>query len=142
MRVVESAFGIPLPPSRTQPRAGAEAGQAGRLVAEFLGATQALSCQAAAELAGVRTETIRKWRCRLPRALRAATSRRMRAHLAGEPLPAVEEGFRRSFRRVLRNVSGSEPGVTAGTRGGVLKQPVQTPAAAAVGERRPAPHDR
>jgi hypothetical protein len=103
---------IPLPPPRALLPAGAEAKPAGRLVADFLRATDALSCEAAAELAGVRTETIRKWRCRVPRALRAATSRRMRAYLAGQPLPALDEGFQRLFRRVLRR--GRE--VDAGSR--------------------------
>lgn len=106
-----TTFGIPLPPPppRAHSRTSEEAGQAGQLVADFLSATDALSCEAAAELAGVRTETMRKWRCRAPRSLRAATSRRMEAHLAGKPLPALDEAFQRLFRRVLRSVPGVEP---------------------------------
>jgi hypothetical protein len=110
MDVSETAFSIPLPTVRGHSRTSVEAGEAGRLVAEFLRATEALSCEAAAELAGVRAETIRRWRCRLPRALKAATSRRMRAHLAGKPVPALDEGFQRLFRRVLRSVPGAERG--------------------------------
>lgn len=108
MGASETAFGIPFPPAREHSRTRGQEGPAGQLVADFLSATDALSCEAAAELAGVRTETIRRWRCRVPRALRAATSRRMRAHLAGKPLPPLDEGFRRLFRRVLRSVPGAE----------------------------------
>lgn len=101
-------FRIPLQAPRAPAQTIAEAGHAGRLAADFLSATEALSCEAAAELAGVRAETIRKWRRRVPRALKAATSRRMRAHLTGKPLPALDEGFQRLFRRVLRSVPGAE----------------------------------
>lgn len=104
-------FIVSLPPPGAQP--GSEAG---RLVADFLSATGTLSCEATAELAGVRTETIRKWRRRLPRALKRATSRRMRAHLAGKPAPALDEGFQRLFRRVLRSVPGAENGGLPATR--------------------------
>jgi hypothetical protein len=110
MGVSETVFRIPLPPRRAQSRTSGEAGPAGRLVRDFLSATDALSCEATAELAGVRTETIRKWRCRVPRALRAVTSRRISAHLTGTPLPATDEGFRRSFGRVLRSVPRPEHG--------------------------------
>lgn len=105
-----TTFSIPLPPADRHAPASAEAGQAGRLVADFLGATSALSCEAAAALAGVRAETIRKWRRRLPRALKAATSRRMRDHLAEKSPAAPDEGFRRLFRRVLRSVPAAERG--------------------------------
>ena len=107
MSVPGTTFSIPLPPPDRHSRTSPEAGQAGRLVADFLSTTDALSCEATAELAGVRTETIRKWRCRVPRSLKAATSRRMRAHLAGKPLPALDEGFHRLFRRVLRSAPGA-----------------------------------
>lgn len=110
MGTSESTFSIPLP----APRASAGEGQAGRLVADFLRATDGLSCEAAAELAGVRTETIRKWRRRLPRWLKGATARRMTAYLAGKPLPARDEEFKRMFRRVLRSVPGAEPGARVG----------------------------
>ncbi len=100
-------FRIPLPPPRPPTQAIAEAGHPGRLVADFLSATEALSCEATAELAGVRTETVRKWRRRLPRWLKEATSRRMIAHLAGKPAPAPDEGLHRLFRRVLRCEPGS-----------------------------------
>ena len=99
-------FRIPLPPPGTSAQTVAEAGHAGRLAADFLSATGALSCEAAAELAGVRTETIRKWRQRLPRGLKGATSRRMSAHLAGKSAPALDEDLQRLFRRVLRSESG------------------------------------
>jgi hypothetical protein len=110
-----SAFSVPLsaPPAQR----GAAAGRAGQLVADFLGATESLSCEAAAELAGVRAETIRKWRRRLPRWLKEETSRRMAACLAAKPLPDRDESFRRSFRRVLRSVPGSEHGPLAPMNG-------------------------
>jgi transposase-like protein len=74
------------------------------LVAAFLGATSGLPVEEAARLASVRPETIRKWRRRLPRWLKADTARRIAAHLAGEePRPApIEEGFRRAFHLRLR----------------------------------------
>jgi hypothetical protein len=108
MGIPGAPFSVPLPPPPPRAQASAGAGEAGRLVADFLSATQALSCEAAAELAGVRTETIRKWRRRLPRWLKEATSRRMAACLAGEPPPDREAGFQRSFRRVLRSAPGAE----------------------------------
>lgn len=80
------------------------------MVAAFLSATGALSCEAAAELAGVHPDTIRRWRNRLPRALRRVTSRRMRAHLAGSPPPAPDEGLQRLFSRVLRSVPDLQAG--------------------------------
>lgn len=114
-----TAFGVPLPPPRAYSPTGEEAGQAGRLTADFLRATEALSCKAAAELAGVRTETIRGWRRRLPRWLKGTTSRRMTAFLAGTPCPGLDESLRRSFRPVLRRVSSAEHGVHTATRTGV-----------------------
>jgi hypothetical protein len=104
MEGLRTAAGIPLPPRSAPLPARPDAGQAAQLVAAFLGATRALSCEAAAELAGVRGDTIRRWRLRLPRALRRATVRRMQAHLAGTPPPAPDEGFQRLFSRVLRSV--------------------------------------
>ena len=108
MSVSEMAFSIPSPRAPSQARD--EAGAAGRLVADFLSATEALSCEATAELAGVRTETIRKWRRSLPRCLKQATSRRMTACLAGTPLPDPDARFHRLFRRVLRSESGAGHG--------------------------------
>jgi hypothetical protein len=110
MTLSETGFRIPLPSSVARSRTSTDAGQAGHLVADFLSANEALSCEAVAELAGVRTETIRKWRRRLPCSLRDATSRRMRACLAGKPLPGRDEGFQRLFRRVLRSGPGGERG--------------------------------
>ncbi len=106
----ETAFRIPLPPPGAPLRTRAHAERAGRVVAEFLSATDALSCEAAAELAGVRAETIRKWRRRPPRWVKVATSRRMAACLSGTPPPDPEEGFRRVFRRTLQTAAGAEPG--------------------------------
>lgn len=103
-----TAFGIPLPARRTDRRTHAEAGPAGKLVANFLSATDALSCVATAELAGVRPETIRKWRRHLPHWLKRMTARRLTAHLAGTPLPAPDEGLQRMFRLVLRSACGPE----------------------------------
>lgn len=94
---------IPLPHAGAAAR-GEEGHGPGRLVAAFLAATAALPCRAAGELAGVRPETIRKWRRRLPRWLKASTRRRIAAHLdGGAPAPAAPEelGFRRAFRRAL-----------------------------------------
>ena len=110
MGTSRTAFNIPLPPLRAHSRKRTQAGQAGQLVADFLSATDALSCQDTAELAGVRAETIRKWRCRVPRALRAVTSRRMGARLTGKPLPALDQGFQRLFGRVLRREGGTKHG--------------------------------
>lgn len=111
MAASETASSIPLPPPppRTSSRPGAKA-EGIQLVARFLSATGALSCEAAAKLAGVRPDTIRRWRNRLPRALRRVTSRRMWAHLAGTPPPAPNEGFQRLFSRVLRSVPDLEAG--------------------------------
>lgn len=114
-----TTFGIPLPPGRTPVESAAQAGHAGRLVADFLSAASALSCEAAAELAGVRPETIRGWRRRLPRGLKGATSRRMTAFLAGVPFPRPDESLRRSFQPVLRRASLAEHGVLAAPRTGV-----------------------
>lgn len=77
---------------------------AAALVAAFLASTVALPANAAAQLAGVRVETLRKWRRRLPRWLKAHTARRLAAHLAGEaPVESrPDEGLRRAFRVTLR----------------------------------------
>lgn len=109
-----TTFGIPLPARRTDAQTHAEAGPTGRLVADFLRATDALSCGATAELAGVRPETIRKWRRRVPHWLKRMTSRRLTAYLAGTPLPAPDEGLQRMFRRVLRSASGPEEPASGG----------------------------
>lgn len=93
---------IPLPSaaSRARDTAGAPCAS---LVAAFLDRTDALSCEAAAELAGVRRDTIRKWRRRLPRWLRASTARRLSVFVAGiDPAPP-SDGFRAAFGRVLRS---------------------------------------
>jgi hypothetical protein len=81
-----------------------EANGAAALVAAFVGATAALSAQEAARVAGVRPETVRKWRRRPPRWLKAGTARRLAAHLAGEAPAAstAEDGFRRAFHPRLR----------------------------------------
>ena len=81
-----------------------EANGAAALVAAFVGVTAGLSVEEAARLAGVRPETLRKWRRRPPRWLKAGTARRLAAHLAGEAPAAspVEEGFRRAFHLRLR----------------------------------------
>jgi hypothetical protein len=93
---------IPLPAAGTMQDRKAEGVPA--LVAAFLGATSALPAHEAARVAAVRPETIRKWRRRLPRWLKAASARRIAAYLAGEePRPApMEEGFRRAFHLRLR----------------------------------------
>jgi hypothetical protein len=94
---------IPLPAlARLAARPGS--GSAAPLVAAFVSATAALPAEAAAQLAAVRPETLRKWRRRIPRWLKADTARRLVAYLAGEtPAPApVDEGFRRAFRLTLR----------------------------------------
>lgn len=96
---------IPLPSlaSARGPREG-EANGTAALVAAFVAATVALPVEEAARLAGVRRETLRKWRRRPPRWLKAGTARRLAAHLAGEAPAAasVEEGFRRAFHTRLR----------------------------------------
>jgi hypothetical protein len=81
-----------------------EANGAAALVAAFVGATAGLSVEEAARVAGVRRETLRKWRRRPPRWIKAGTARRLAAHLAGEApaSSAVEEGFRRAFHLRLR----------------------------------------
>lgn len=84
------------------PPAAAEA-ETQRLVAAFVAATLALSCEAAAQLIGVRPETIRKWRRRTPRWIRASTATRVHACLTGERSSSTaEEGLRRAFSRTLR----------------------------------------
>lgn len=91
---------IPLP-APGLPVAGAP-DASGRLVAAFLEATSALSCDAAAALAGVRPGTIRNWRRRLPRWLNAGIAARLRAHLTGVIPDAPDAGFRKAFRQRLR----------------------------------------
>lgn len=101
--VVDEWQRVPLPAVR-----GARAGddEGARLVRAFVRATAALAPEAAARLAAVRPETIRKWRRRAPRWLKADTARRITAHLAGETPagPSLDEGFRRAFRQRLRTV--------------------------------------
>jgi hypothetical protein len=93
---------IPLPAAAERPRATGAPGGCEPLVAAFLDATAGLSCDAAAVLAGVRAQTIRNWRRRLPRWLKAGTARRLHAHLTGEALLAPEAGFRKVFRQAMR----------------------------------------
>lgn len=124
MSISGFAFRIPLPPRGAPSRTSTDVGRAGRVVADFLRATQALSCEATAELAGVRAETIRKWRRRLPRTLKGATARRMKDHVTGGRAPAPDDGFRRLFRQALR--SGPGPGRETAVR--VSKAAVATPA--------------
>ena len=90
---------LPGPPARPGDADGAAA-----LVTAFVVATAALEEEPAARLAGVRVETLRKWRRRPPRWLKADTARRVAAHLAGEP-PApsrADDGLRRAFHLRLR----------------------------------------
>lgn len=89
---------IPLPAGR-RPRA--DGGGCAGLVAEFLDRTEPLPCEEAAALAGVRVQTIRRWRRRLPRWLKAVTSRRISDWLREVPRTPVD-GLRRAFHRVLR----------------------------------------
>lgn len=95
---------VPLPALASLPARVPVTGSAADLVAAFVRATAGLSANAAAQLAAVRTETLRKWRRRVPRWLKADTARRLTAYLAGEtPAPAPrDEGFRRAFHRRLR----------------------------------------
>lgn len=95
---------VPLPAVARFPAREPGTGGAAELVAAFVSATAALSAEAAAQLAAVRTETVRKWRRRAPRWLKADTARRLTAYLAGEtPAPAPrDEGFRRAFHQRLR----------------------------------------
>jgi hypothetical protein len=74
------------------------------LVRAFVAATAALPAEAAAQLAAVRTETLRKWRRRPSRWLKADTARRLTAYLAGEaPTSASHDaGFRRAFHQRRR----------------------------------------
>ena len=92
---------IPMP-SPAEMRVGGNGAAA--LVAAFVAATAGLTVDEAARLAGVRVETLRKWRRRPPRWLKADTARRVAAHLAGEP-PApsrADDGLRRAFHLRLR----------------------------------------
>ncbi|WP_420125430.1 hypothetical protein [Longimicrobium sp.] len=100
-------FRIPLPAPAGPPRAAGAPGATAPLVAAFLDATDGLTCDAAAALAGVRPGTIRNWRRRLPRWLKAGTAGRLRAHLTGEVPREPEAGFRKVFRNALR---GTPPG--------------------------------
>lgn len=79
-----------------------------QLVARFVYATSGLSCQAAAELAGVRQETLRKWQRSPPGWIKTSTATRLRAYLTGEQAGTAEEGFRRAFTRSLRSAPGVE----------------------------------
>ncbi|HEX6041807.1 hypothetical protein [Longimicrobium sp.] len=92
---------VPLPAAAP---AAVDNNGAAALVAAFLAATAALPPDAAARLAGVRVETLRKWRRRVPRWLKAQTARRLAAHLAGEPPVDTrpDEGLRRAFLGTLR----------------------------------------
>ncbi|HLM67073.1 MAG TPA: hypothetical protein VK358_06055 [Longimicrobium sp.] len=104
MSDVEMRTTVPLPVMATLPAPAPATGSAAELVADFVRATAALPAETAAQLASVRTETLRKWRRRVPRWLKADTARRLTAYLAGEtPAPAPrDEGFRRAFHRRLR----------------------------------------
>lgn len=93
---------IPLPAVAALPQRDAAPGSAGELVAAFLLVTQVLSCESAAEVAGVLPETIRKWRRRLPRWLKARTARRLAAYLTGEQPATTGDPLQRAFRRTLR----------------------------------------
>lgn len=82
---------------------------AAKIVAAFVEATRALPDEAAARLAGVRAETIRKWRRRPPRWIRARTTRCLEAHLAGEPpAPGPGQSLQRAFEPVLRRRAPAE----------------------------------
>jgi hypothetical protein len=98
-----SAMESTIPFPAAAPGAGGDSGTAA-LVAAFLARTAALPADAAAQVAGVRAETVRKWRRRLPRWLKARTARRLAAHLAGQtPVEArPDEGLYRAFRGALR----------------------------------------
>lgn len=76
--------------------------EAGSLVAAFLSATAPLSCEIAALAAGVRPATIRKWRRRLPLALKASIARRLTEYLTGMRSPQPDDGLHREFVRTLR----------------------------------------
>ncbi len=95
---------VPLPALASLPARDPGTGSTVELVRAFVAATAALPADAAAQLAAVRTETLRKWRRRVPRWLKADTARRLTAYLAGEtPAPAPrDEGFRRAFHQRLR----------------------------------------
>ncbi|HEX5872188.1 MAG TPA: hypothetical protein VFY65_17280 [Longimicrobium sp.] len=99
---MEGPCRIPLPAPGERPRAGGAPDATAPLVSAFLHATATLSCDAAAALAGVRPVTIRNWRRRPPRWLRAGTARRLRAHLTGEVPEAPDAGFHKVFRRAMR----------------------------------------
>ncbi|HST62634.1 MAG TPA: hypothetical protein VLK84_28270 [Longimicrobium sp.] len=93
---------IPLPAVASLPHLDAAPGSAGELVAAFLLATQVLSPESAAEVAGVLPETIRKWRRRLPRWLKARTARCLAAYLSDEQPTTAGDPLQRAFRRTLR----------------------------------------
>lgn len=90
---------LPLGTSLARDTAGAPCAS---LVAAFLERTDALSCEAAAQLAGVQPDTVRKWRRRLPRWLRASTAGRLTAFVEGRDPAPRSDGFGVAFRRVLR----------------------------------------
>lgn len=102
MNAGEMRVTVPLP--APAPRAADDVDGAGALVTAFVAATAELAADRAAQLAGVRPETLRKWRRRSPRWLKAHTARRIAAYLAGEPPadPPRDEGFRRAFHLRLR----------------------------------------
>jgi hypothetical protein len=85
------------------------AGRAVEVVEAFLEVTRALSDEAAARLAGVRVETMRKWRRRRPRWIKASTAECLAAHLAGRPAPARSgQSLHRAFQRVMRQPAPAE----------------------------------
>lgn len=94
---------IPLPAAAAA-RAQERAGSAAALADAFVKATTSLPVEVAAALAAVRPETLRKWRRRVPRWLKAETARRLQAYLAGEApaAPRSDEGLLRAFRPRLR----------------------------------------
>ncbi|WP_420127108.1 hypothetical protein [Longimicrobium sp.] len=76
-----------------------------RMAAAFVAATSAMSCAAAAELIGVQPVTIRKWRRRTPRSVKAATTARLNAWLTGDRSSTADEGLHRAFSHTLRGAS-------------------------------------
>lgn len=99
----ESVCRIPLGVVGGPARPAAGEAPAERLVAAFIAATSAMPCAAAAQLIGVQPDTIRKWRRRTPRWIRAATATQVHACLTGERFSTAEEGLHRAFSRSLRH---------------------------------------
>lgn len=99
---MDDACRIPLPVSAERPLGAGAPDASARLVAAFLDASAGLSCDAAAAVAGVRPGTIRNWRRRQPRWLKAGTARRLHAYLTGEVPDAPEAAFRKVFRKAMR----------------------------------------